>query len=185
MHGVRFWGGEPVQGHRFPDASARADYVDDPKYWPNWERIRDLDVPVNAQATMPQVLPNTRRLLERYPELHLTLINLARVPVSEGSESQAAKALLGLSEFPHTFVNFSAGFIEEMRTGEAARELLHALIERFGARRLLWTTFGVRMRESVQATLDALTFLAEADRSAIVGQAARDLYPSLREHLPD
>ena len=67
MHGIRFWGGGPVAGHRFPgDTRGRADYVDDPKCRPAWDRVQELGVPVNAQATMPEVLSNTRRLLERY-----------------------------------------------------------------------------------------------------------------------
>src|SRR5215813_14031817 len=61
MHGVRFWGGGPVAGHRFAgDQRGLATWVDDPKLTPVWERIRELGVPSNAQATMPEVLPNTR-----------------------------------------------------------------------------------------------------------------------------
>ena len=49
MHGVRFWGGGPQAGHRFPgDERGLANYVDDPKLIPAWERVRDLGVPSNA-----------------------------------------------------------------------------------------------------------------------------------------
>ena len=50
MHGVRFWGGVQVAGHRFPgDTRGRADYVDDPKLQPAWDCVQELGVPCNAR----------------------------------------------------------------------------------------------------------------------------------------
>jgi predicted TIM-barrel fold metal-dependent hydrolase len=182
MHGVRFWGGGPVAGHRFEgDTRGRADYVDDPIVRPVWERIRDLGVPSNAQATMPEVLPNTRRLLERFPELPFTLNNMAHVPADAGPDSDAARALLSLADFPRTYVNFSVGFVKKTTESAAARELLLALIARFGARRLLWSSFGQPLPRAIAILQAGLASLGEDDRLAILGEGARDLYPALRD----
>jgi L-fuconolactonase len=185
LHGVRFWGGGPVAGHRFAgDTRGRADFVDDPKLTPVWERVRELGVPSNAQATMPEVLPNTRRLLERFPELPFTLNNLAHVPADEGPDSEAARDLLSMAEFPRTFVNFSVNFVKRGIENQAARELLLALIECFGARRLMWSSFGQPLPKAIAILDEGLASLSEADRAGILGEGARDLYPSLRMSRP-
>ena len=181
MHGIRFWGGGPVAGHRFPgDQRGLATWVDDPRLTPVWERVRELGVPSNAQATMPEVLPNTRTLLDRFPELPFTLNNLAHIPPAEGPESSEARDLLRLADFPRTYVNFSVGFIKQTTENPAARELLLALIERFGARRLMWSSFGQPLAKAIATMQEGVAFLSAEDRDGILGEAARDLYPVLR-----
>lgn len=188
MHGVRFWGGGPVAGHRFHgDTRGRADYVDDLQYTAAWQRVQDLGVPCNAQATMPEVLPNTRRLLERFPNLPFTLNNLTHVPAKEGPASEAAQDLLSLAQFPRTYVNFSVGFIRQTLEDQAAKELLLALLQHFGPRRLIWSTFaqGKRSLKPYIETLEqGLAFLSEEDRAGVLGEGARDLYPALRTSMP-
>lgn len=181
MHGVRFWGGGPVAGHRFAgDERGLANYVDNPDYFPAWQRIRELDIPSNAQATMPEVLPNTLRLLERIPDLKLTLNNLAHVPADGGATSEAAQNLWRISEYPRTYVNFSVAFMEKTLTSPAARELFDGLIEHFGPRRLIWSSFARNLRESREILFKGLAHLSEEDRDAVLGEGARDLYPALR-----
>jgi L-fuconolactonase len=185
LHGVRFWGGGPVAGHRFAgDQRGLATWVDDPKVFPVWERIRDLGVPSNAQATMPEVLPNTRRLLDRFASLPFTINNLAHVPADQGPDSQAARDLLSLAEFPRTYVNFSVNFVKQTTANAAARELLLALIERFGARRLMWSSFGQPLPRAVAILTEGLATLSDDDRAGILGEGARDLYPALRANRP-
>jgi predicted TIM-barrel fold metal-dependent hydrolase len=182
LHGVRFWGGGPIAGHRFAgDQRGLANWVDDPKLTPVWERIRALGVPSNAQATMPEVLPNTRRLLDRFPELPFTLNNLAHVPAGEGPDSAAARDLLSLASFPRTYVNFSVSFIKQATDDAAARELLLALIEQYGARRLMWSSFGQSLEKAIATLQQGLAGLSASDREGILGEGARDLYPVLRD----
>ena len=181
MHGIRFWGGGPVAGHRFAgDQRGLANWVDDPKLTPVWERVKELGVPSNAQATMPEVLPNTRRLLDRFPDLRFTLNNLAHVPAADGPDSPQARDLLKLAEFPRTHVNFSANFIKQTTEKAAAKELLLALIEHFGARRLMWSSFGQPLPRAIDTLQAGLAFLSEDDRDGILGEGARDLYAVLR-----
>lgn len=191
MHGVRFWGGGPVAGHRFAgDQRGLAIWVDAPQYFAAWEQVLELGVPCNAQATMPEVLPKTRRLLERFPDLKLTLNNLAHVPPGQGASSQAAKDLLSLADYAHTYVNFSVGFMKQTLEDPAARELLVALIERYGAHRLIWSSF-IRplkdppLSESVRIMHDGVAFLSQPDQDGVLGGGARNLYPALRSARPD
>jgi predicted TIM-barrel fold metal-dependent hydrolase len=184
MHGVRFWGGGPVAGHRFEgDERGLANYVDNPAYFPAWQRVRELDIPANAQATMPEVLPNTLRLLERIPDLKLTLNNLAHVPADGGATSEAAENLWRIAEYPRTYVNFSAAFMEKTLTSAAARELFDGLIEHFGARRLIWSSFGRSLKQAHTLLLKGTAHLSEEDRNGVLGEGARDLYPALRREV--
>ena len=74
---------------------------------------------------MPEVLPNTRRLLERYSDLPFTLNNLAHVPATEGPDSPPARDLLRWPTFRARMSTF--GEFREQDDGEcAARELLLA-----------------------------------------------------------
>ncbi len=185
MHGVRFWGGGPVAGHRFEgDDRGLANYVDDPKVFPAWQRIRELDIPSNAQATMPEAFPNTHRLLEKIPDLKLTFNNLAHVPADGGATSQAAKDLLAFAEYPRTYVNFSVAFMEKTLNDPRARELFDALIQHFGSRRLIWSSFARPLKDSHEILLKGSAHLSEEDRNGVLGEGARDLYPALREKVP-
>jgi predicted TIM-barrel fold metal-dependent hydrolase len=131
---------------------------------------------------MPEVLPNTRRLLEQFPDIPFTLNNLAHVPADEGPDSSAARDLLSLADFPRTYVNFSVNFVNRTMQSAAARELLLALIARFGARRLMWSSFGQPLPRAIAMLEEGLASLGEEDRIGILGEGARDLYPALRVH---
>ena len=147
----------------------------------------ELGVPCNCQATMPEVLPNTHRMLEHFPNLPFTLNNLTHVPAEEGADSQAARDLLALAQFPRTYVNFSVAFMRKTLENAAAKELFQALVQHFGARRLIWSSFatgGRSLAPYIDTMKRGVAFLPEADQAGVLGEGARDLYPSLREHLP-
>jgi predicted TIM-barrel fold metal-dependent hydrolase len=102
------------------------------------------------------------------------------VPASQGAESEAARDRLALAEFPRVFVNFSVNFVKQSISAAAARELLLALVERFGARRLMWSAFGQPLDQAVRILNEGLAPLSEDDRAGVLGEGARDLYPQLR-----
>jgi predicted TIM-barrel fold metal-dependent hydrolase len=176
MHGVRLLGGGRGVAH----------WTDDPAYLPVWRHIAQLGVPVNAQTTQPEILPNTRRLLEQIPELRLTVNYLGHVPVGEGAGSPAAKELLGLAEYPAVYVNVAVEFLEKaLEAGSPAEELLQAVLDTYGARRFLWSAFfpsapGYPFEVSTDIVRRSLAFLSEEDQRWAAGDAARSLYSSLQ-----
>ena len=174
MHGLRFW----------PGGRGVATWVDDPRYFPVWERVRELGVPSNAHTTRPPALPATRRFLDRFGGIPFTINALGHVPYLEGPDTADAGNLLALAAYPRVYVNFSIEFLEATGQSPAARGFLNALVESFGARRLLWSNFypGLRkrpFREAKDILLRALSAFSPDDRKWIAGEAARELYPAL------
>ena len=123
-------------------------------------------------------------MLERNPNLRYTFNNLVHVPAKEGAESEAARDLLSLSQFPGTYVNFSVNFMAQTMENAAAHELLLALIEHFGSRRLIWSSFGRAVEDAVKIMTKGVSSLPQQDQDNILGEGARDLYPALRRGTP-
>jgi L-fuconolactonase len=180
LHGIRVWG-----GHMYNDRRGCATWVSDTAYDPLWRAIAERGVPCNAHKTFPEALDATRSLLDRVDGLKLTLNNLAHVPLEQGPESADARALLALAEFPTAYVSFSVDFAAAAgRPGTPERALLEALLDAFGAGRLMWSAFYPSLQarsypESVALLRESLASLDDEDRAGILGGAAASLYPVL------
>ena len=66
----------------------------------------------------------------------------------------------------------------------AAKEVFLALLEHYGARRLIWSSFGRRIKDAVEIMRKGVAFLPEEDQAGVLGEGARDLYPALRKRMP-
>jgi predicted TIM-barrel fold metal-dependent hydrolase len=181
MHGVRLWGGSAFH----TDRRAAATWVADPQLGPLWEALRSRGIPCNAHKTFPEVLPATRRLLERFNGLRLTLNNLAHIPAGQGTGTEEFRQLLTLAAFRDVYISFSADFAIKAADPRAPeRRVLGALLECFGPGRLCWSAFYPSLRhrpyaQSVALVRDALSFLSVEDQRQILGGTARSLYPCL------
>lgn len=181
MHGVRFWGSGPLSGGRFSgDKRGRADYLGRLDLLHVWRRARDLDVPTNAQAITPEVLPDMARLLSEIPDLSVTVNYLMHLLEGGGASSSAAKQLLDMAKYPRTFVNLSADFMRNTLTEALSSELLRALLDAFGAHRLVWSSFGMPLSDAKAIMVKAVAGLSPTDQEGILGEGACDLYPALR-----
>lgn len=180
MHGVRLWGG----------GRGVATWIDDAALFPVWERVANLGVPVNAQRTTGAILPATRHLLNKLPELKLTISNAAGIDVTAGPDSPAVRDLLSLAAFPNVHVNFSTDLVRSALVADSpARRFLLALLEQFGAQRLLWSAFYTHGRgESYAAVVDVirhgLGYLTADEREWVQWRSAQALYPALRRNFP-
>ncbi|MFM9967240.1 MAG: amidohydrolase family protein [Burkholderiales bacterium] len=181
MHGVRFWGG----------GRGTCTWVNDAKFTPAWERVRSLGVPSNAHTTKPPALPATRLFLDRFGGIPFTINYMGHVPVDEGAGSQAARDLFALAAYPNVYVNFPVDFVEAAAQAlSPARDLMMAMLEHFGARRMLWSSFYPSQRQrTLQANVEvmrtSLSYLDATDIDWILGGAARELYPTLKKGMPN
>jgi predicted TIM-barrel fold metal-dependent hydrolase len=180
MHGVRLWG-----GGRGP-----ATWIDEPRVSSVWEQVRLLGVPANAHTTVPAVLPDTARFLERFSDIPFTINHVGHVDPTGGPDSPGARALFRLAEFPLVYINIPVDVLVSGQEDTGSHELLLALLEHFGPRRLLWSAFYPSRRdrpypESVAILREALSFLHSEDSAWVLGGAARALYPTLAGGHPE
>ena len=125
MHGVRLWGGGPVAGHRFRVTSAA---------WRTSWTIRSWFPRGIASATWasPPTPRQRCRGTAQYASLARTLSRDSVHPEQpgprpgriQGPDSEAARDLLSLADFPRTYVNFSVNFVKQTSEAPPHRELL-------------------------------------------------------------
>jgi hypothetical protein len=49
---------------------------------------------------------------------------------------------------------------------------------------LIWSSFGRSIKDAVEIMNRGFAFLSPEDRAGVLGEGARDLYPSLRKAMP-
>ena len=135
-------------------------------------------------------LPALRRVLERFPTVRVLLRRMAGAPAEDGPPYEAAKDLFALAEFPNVYLTFSQHNIEDARKGKSnPQAFFEAFISKFGARRLMWGSFFPANRATPEAPYkglvdrvrEELSFLQQDDRDWLLGETARNLFPSLRD----
>src|SRR5262245_25505718 len=154
-----------------------------PATFPLWERSRSLGVVVSVLGN-PQHLPALTRLIRQFPEVAVVLDHLGHAAVEGGVAADAFRSLLGLAQFPRVFIKLS-GFYYFSRQAYPFADCagaVRALVDHFGASRLLWGSDfpHVLLKVGYQRTLRGLEracpFLSSADRQQIMGETARRLY---------
>jgi len=167
---------------------AETGWLDDPQTFPMWERARSLGIPVDVQIRLTGV-PMLRRLLERFADVPMILDHLINPPMEDGPPYNEAKELFALAEFPKIYLKFTTNNIKEASKGRSTPQaFFQALIDRFGANRLLWgTNFpGTKgspdapYKELAEFARDSFTFLSAENRNWLLGETALSLYPKLR-----
>ncbi|MBI2824781.1 MAG: amidohydrolase [Planctomycetia bacterium] len=167
-----------------PRIAEEAEVFGDPSTWPLWRAAERLGIVVNVLAS-PEHLGKVAALAERFLAIPILIDHLAHPHLGgPGTEATAAGPLVALERFPNVHVKLS-GFYYFSR-GEYpyndCRELLRAVCEAFGPKRLLWgsdfphvlskTGYG----QSLQFAEHSLDWLAAADRLVILGENAVRLY---------
>ena len=162
-----------------------ATWLDDPKTYPVWEKAEELGIPVCVITPFSQ-LPRLRRVLERFPNVRLALDHMSRPRLEEGPPYKQAGPLFDLAEYPNMHLKFSSINMYDSSKGKSTpEEFFGRLVERFGARRLMWgsnfpATYDRPLKEQLQIARDSLSFLPDGDQRWLLGESALALWPSLR-----
>jgi predicted TIM-barrel fold metal-dependent hydrolase len=115
---------------------------------------------------------------------------MVQPPIEDGPPYKAAADLFALAEFPNVYSTFSHLNIDETNKGKSTHQaFFETFIERFGARRLMWASFFPAYRATPEAPIKGLidhvraklSFLTQRDLDLVLGETARDLYPSIRQ----
>jgi predicted TIM-barrel fold metal-dependent hydrolase len=172
-----------VRGLRMFATEPDALWLDDPRTFPIWDRVRELQVPV-IMFLRTQHLPRLRAVLERYRDVPVALDHLAEFrPPAEGDA--LSDELLSLSEFPNVYGKLSTVNIYRAKhSGISYAEYFGPLLERFGANRVMWgsnypNTHDRSYPEMVALARNALGYLDPTDQELVFGGSALRLWPEL------
>ncbi len=133
----------------------------------------------------PREMPAALELVRREPGIRFVVDHLAKPPIASGALEPWATLLADLAAVPNTWCKVS-GLVTEAAwdawTIDELRPYVDRALDQFGPRRLLYGSdwpvcLLAAPYESVIATARALTDgLSEAERSAVFGGTAEDVY---------
>jgi predicted TIM-barrel fold metal-dependent hydrolase len=169
----------------FTTTETEGTWLDDPRTFPVWERAASLSIPICIMALFHQI-PPVRTVLERFANVTVALDHLAVPRLSAGPPYDSVQPLFELVRFPHLYLKFSSVNLYSARRGKSTpEEFFTRLIDRFGARRLMWgsnfpATYDRSLNDQFDLARQVLSFLPQEDQRWIFGETALTLWPMLR-----
>jgi L-fuconolactonase len=184
---IRYWVGRDLTGMRLFTAGStmpnQADWVDDPRSFPAWERASELNIPVCMQMTV-KAIPQLIHMLERFPKARVILDHLAKPTLSDGPPYAAADAVWSLANFKNLYLKLTPRTVAEAQNGKATHATFFPLlISKFGASRIAWGSnypaSEGSLPELLKVSQSALSVLSAENQDWIFSKTALSLYPAL------
>jgi predicted TIM-barrel fold metal-dependent hydrolase len=125
-------------------------------------------------------------VLERFPDVRVALDHLALLRLSDGPPYDSLQPLFELLRFSNLYLKFSTETLYAARRGRSTpKEFFSRLLERFGARRIMWgsnfpATHDRSFKEQVELAREDLAFLPQEDQRWLFSETALSLWPALR-----
>src|SRR6266481_5526464 len=169
----------------FTTTETEGAWLDDSRTFPVWERAASLGIPICIMTLFHQI-PRVRTVLERFPNVTVALDHLAVPRLSAGPPYDAVQPLFELVRFPNLYLKFSSVNLYAARRGKStSRDCFTRLIDRFGAKRLMWgsnfpATYDRSLKDQLDLAKEDLSFLSAEDQRWIFGETALTLWPMLR-----
>jgi len=169
----------------FTTTETEGTWLDDSRTFPVWERAASLGIPLCIMTLFHQI-SRVRTVLERFPNVTVALDHLVVPRLSAGPPYDAVQPLFELVRFPNLYLKFSSVNLYAARRGKSTpREFFARLVDRFGARRLMWgsnfpATYDRSLKDQVDLAKEDLSFLSAEDQRWIFGETALTLWPMLR-----
>jgi L-fuconolactonase len=159
--------------------------LDDSRTFPLWTRAASLAIPICIMTRVHQVsrLP---AVLERFPDVRVALDHLALPRLSDSPPYDSLQPLFELLRFSKLYLKFSTETLYAARRGRSTpKEFFSRLLERFGARRIMWgsnfpATHDRNFKEQVELAREDLAFLPQEDQRWLFSETALSLWPALR-----
>jgi L-fuconolactonase len=152
-------------------------WLDDPQTFPLWERAALLDARI-VVTILDHQIPRLRAVLERFPELSVSLDHCGFPPLVRDPWPEA-EALFALAAYPNLYLKVSTHVLDAAARGGDPRDFVAALAKRFGAERLMWGSDFCQTHDRSYARLvaqgrEAFSTLAAEDQArCLAGTAAK------------
>ena len=162
--------------------------VDDPRTFPVWDACRALKVPMVMMGVRPPAHAAFTRMLERYPDIAITVDHTSGVQVDDGAPFAKAQSLFDLARFPNVSVKFSTNLIQNcLKANVKPQDFLKRLVDAYGSERLMWGSNYPAIHEpdwsyasALEAAKDAIKPFSVKDRENLMAGAALKFWPELR-----
>lgn len=177
MAGIRFF--------RNPDNEAVA--LDDPRMHAAWQAAADLTMPVTIQLPFAQ-LGQLKAVIGHFSNLKVAIDHLARPPVEGGPPFTAASPLFEMATYPNVYLKFMTPLLDQCQSaGVSVHDLLHQVVDAFGAERLMWGSNYPASRALGYAGVVAIgremvSTFSSAEQDLILGGTAATFWTGLASH---
>jgi predicted TIM-barrel fold metal-dependent hydrolase len=162
-------------------ADTTGDWIRGPLMLPLWRRCNQLKVPMTI-LTPASRLPDLAPLIEANPDLPVVIDHMADCPLDRPDLLQL---LLDLARYPRVFVKISDLWVlsKQPYPFADAQGQVKRLLERFGAKRLMWATnWPVSLKQLpyeriVALYRDRFNFLSEEEHAEILSGTVQRVWP--------
>jgi L-fuconolactonase len=162
-------------------ADTTGDWIRGPLMLPLWRRCNQLKVPMTI-LTPASRLPDLAPLIEANPDLPVVIDHMADCPLDRPDLLQL---LLDLARYPRVFVKISDLWVlsKQPYPFADAQGQVKRLLERFGAKRLMWATnWPVSLKQLpyeriVALYRDRFNFLSEEEHTEILSGTVQRVWP--------
>lgn len=164
-----------------PAADASGDWIRGPLMPPLWRRCGELKVPMTLLVPAMRLV-DLVPLIEANPGLTVVIDHMADCPLDRPDLFQH---LLDLARYPQVFVKISDLWTisRQPYPYPDAQEMVKRLIDRYGARRLMWATnWPVSLKQLpygriVELYREHMDFLTHEEREAILSGTVQRVWP--------
>lgn len=156
--------------------------LDDPRSFPLWERARELGIPV-CIATMPAHWSSVERMVKRYPDVAIVLEHGGGIEA--GTPETLQEQLLVLAALPNLYLKLTTLNFAGLNGKAGTRtRYLKALVDRYGAERVMWgSNFPASLQDGYAGLVNlgrqALSFVSDKQRRWLLADTAVKLWPQL------
>jgi predicted TIM-barrel fold metal-dependent hydrolase len=190
---TRYWikerGMESVRLFTAGTTMEETDWLDKPIAQPFFEEALKLGISVCIQIRKTGV-PMLINVLKRYPSIPFVLDHMAAPAIDDGPPYAKAKEVFSLAEFPNLYLKITTDTLVLANAGASTtQDLLKAVLERFGAKRMMWGSNipsvwerhmqGASYKDMVDLAKTSISFASEEDQRWFLSETARSVYPGL------
>ena len=166
-----------------PSVAGEATWLNDPLTAPLWEQAAALGIVISL-LILPHQMTRASEMIARFPEVPVIIDHLGRPEVALGEPEGVYADTLALAQYPNVLMKVS-GIPHASQEPYPHRDVwpyVQLALSWFGPERCMWATDFPWITQQcgydacLRLITDAMDFLSDADRCALLGETATRLW---------